>query len=154
MDRLSQFHWSRINCISLLETSIRVSFCSTDFYAASPPAARTIHINIHIFIFTYLFLLLFLSFVSFFFLLFPAARSWCQRCSHCLIHGQPTQSKGGDASHYIAGRRLSTGYRITELGYTKGWLSVHLRHELVQIFEFRLRFIAENFNIAQSEYTP
>lgn len=67
MDRLSQFHWSRINCISLLETSIRVSFCSTDFYAASPPAARTIHINIHIFIFTYLFLLLFLSFVSFVF---------------------------------------------------------------------------------------
>lgn len=80
------------------------------------------------------------------------AGTWRKRCSYCIVHRQFTQSKRRNTSYNTSGRCISIGCSITKYWNTKSWISVHLRHELIEIFQFRLWTITTDSKFTQSKY--
>lgn len=85
------------------------------------------------------------------FVSFSLAWPRCKWCCDCSFYGQLAQAHVGYTQNHSTRGCLSTGHCTAKHWNATCRLSVHLWYEFVQIFQFRLRSVAEDFNIVEGK---
>lgn len=99
----------------------------------------------------YLFIKIVVKHIQNLFISLSLAWPWRKWCCDCSFYGQLAQAHVGHTQNHSTRGSLSTGHCTAKHRNATCRLSVHLWYEFVQIFQFRLRSVAEDFNVVEGK---